>query len=623
MATDTQAAAAAVMQKLMASGVIQKALSGDGEGSSESDDPVAHLLRSIPKEDDPKREEWLVELQRRLQEASLREAKEELEKVHSDENGQWMFVLPEPGFCVKCALRGGGKVFINICQHVRIGEPAPIPPSEADDVAEELRFRIPLSCGQARADKDKAGRPCKVYDAIVSPITIKRCATDNEFRRFVAAICMQWIKQKYEPTLNADEFRNLNFKAKGKLEPQRIRLSSAPKASNAMQDEIQLPASKSAPTAPVQVGGASGTGKLVQELDEPAATQHAAGSASGAPARSSVPSAQGSSDAVTTASPGPAVLKVEPQGAYDWSTHTQPTKNVFFRETVPSSYYVELFIPGIQTIREVDVRVTTRKVECFYVDDDNDGVHDGGDGGDASPFTPFLSLSFDYPIAEDPIMAKYIKRTSVLKMQYAVRLPDETTQTRTKPAKDACEEEAEEERLEKVRRDAERAALQTKQERLEEAEAAVLRERKAYVENLAAVQAGEVPPAVLEEVDRMPAEQLPALLHRLEGRLRRNDSIDHLLDTLPSDAIDALSDHLRQKLSLQPLKRQPKGEPVKPSTTTPPKTAEAATSPAPATQKNGALAGATEPKVEYNNAKRSEKLFGVEFHNRYLFALDV
>ena len=207
---DANAAAQQLLQNQKFVELFQRAL---GKAGKDGDNGVDNLLASMPKEDDPKREAWLRSLQARLQEETAKEAKKDLEQVHSDENGQWMFVLPEPGFCIKTNVAGGAKIFINVCQHVRIAEPVPMDAGPGSDG--EVRYRVPISCGQARPDKDKSGKPCKVYDVIVNPSTIQRCGEDNEFRRFVAALCMQWIKQKSEPTLNADEFRNLNFRHAG------------------------------------------------------------------------------------------------------------------------------------------------------------------------------------------------------------------------------------------------------------------------------------------------------------------------------------------------------------------------------------------------------------------------
>jgi hypothetical protein len=631
-AMDPNAAAQQLLRNQKFVELFQRAL-GEADGKGSDGSRTANLLASMPKEGDPRREEWLRTLQIRLQEEAAKEAKKDLEQVYSDENGQWMFVLPEPGFCFKTNLAGGSKVFINVCQHPRIAEPVPMDAAPGEEDGGEMRYRIPISCGQARPDKDKSGRPCKVYDVIVNPTTMQRCSSDNEFRRFVAALCMQWIKQKSEPTLNADEFRNLNFKCKGTLEPQRIRLSTAPKAQNAMGDEIRLPSSSAAATAPSQVSGVQGVGKLIQEVephDAAPSSRKNAGVSPGAPAtvngtaeQTQVPRPSATSSSVT---------HVEAVGTYNWSTHKKAALNPYFKESVPASYTVSLFLPGIQTIREVDVRIDRRRIECFYIDEviaekENDSNNlaaaaatttAAAPGSTTAP--PFLSVTLDYPVSEDVLEARYVRKTNTLKLRVAVQLPDETQTPPTKPERDVTEVEAEEQQRAQEARDRQWAATKAQQEKLAQDEAAIMQERRSYVENLTAVQAGDVPPVVREEVDAMPRDQLPSMLHRLEGRLRKGDSVDVLLDKLPEPMLDALIDYIREKLSLEPRARRTTvknnaEENMTNATTTSlakePVKAAAATSrpPSPAVQ-------------DFNVTKLSETLFGVVFHNRYLFALD-
>ncbi|KAK7200866.1 pre-RNA processing PIH1/Nop17 [Novymonas esmeraldas] len=598
--------------------LFQRALGGGGgDGGGE----VGDMLKEMPKEGDPKREAWLRKLQARLQEETNKEAKRDLEQVHSDEQGQWMFVLPDPGFCIKTTVTGGLKVFINVCQHARIGEPVPMEPEkggggqgEAEDAA-EMRYRIPISCGQARPAEDKGGKPCKVYDVIVNPATIRRCGEEHEFRRFVAALCMQWIKQKSEPTLNADEFRNLNFKCKGTLEPQRIRLSTQPKAHNAMGDEIRLPSSANGATAPSQVNGAQGTGRLVQEV-EPVRETATATSATAAATATTV---------ATPPTPVPAVREVTAEGTYDWSTHARPGTNPYFKDTVPATFTVTLFLPGILTIREVDVRVGHRRVDCYYVDDVAEAEGREQDGGPS----PFLSVTLDYPLSDNVVEAKYVRKTSLLRLKLAVRLPDETLAPATRPERDVTEVEAEEQQRAQAAREQEWAAAKAQRDRQLQEEAEVMAERRSYVENLSAVQSGDVPPVIRDEVDQMPRDQLPAMLHRLEGRIRKGDSIDTLLDKLPDPMLDALINHIREKLSLQPrLPRQTTTSAASPSSSSstalvPPPTTAAPVATATNTPPPPPPPQERDPAIqEFNVTKQSEALFGVAFHNRYLFALD-
>lgn len=594
MAADPQAAAQALLQNPQFLQLFEKVVaSGDGDAQDS--------LKSIPKEGDPKREEWLRELQEKLHKETMAQAKSELEQIHTDSNGQWMFVLPQPGFCIKCRAAGGSKIFINIAQHDRIGEPAPMPPARNEAGEEETRFRVPLSCGQARPDKDKSGKPCKVYDVIVNTMTIKRCSEDNEFRRFVAALCMQWIQQKYEPTLNVDEFGNLNFKAKGALEPQRIRLASSQKTTNAMGDEIKLPTTPDAPSAPSATGGSTGTGKLIEELtDKPLETLEK---------KAVIASEAG--ECKEAGGSSPCIVKVEKEGSYDWTRHAKPALNPLFREPVPARYHVQLYIPTVGTIKEVNVHLTPKRLECYYVDEDTD-IAD-----------PFLSVVFDYPVSDELEEAKFIKKKSLLKVSVRVQLPDETQAPRTQASRDAAEEEEEASREEEKKRRAQLEEERAKSERIRKVEEEVMKERKSFVENLSALQSGDIPPAVKEDIDAMPKDQLPFLLQRLEGGVRKGDSVDVMLEKLPPEVLECICNYIRDKLSLEPKKKKSvkfneQVDVVPPAAGE--KTAEerkTVTSSTSTTADSG-----DDDTRTYNYAKKAMKLFGVEFHNRYLFALD-
>lgn len=595
----TNAAAQELLKNPQFLKLFERALKGDSDDSAS--------LGAMPPDGSSERDAWLKKLQDRLQKETTNEMKAEVEKVQHDEHGQWMMVLPEPGFCIKTTLAGGTKVFINVCQHPRIAEPVPMDDEAA--AADEVRYRIPISCGQARPDQDKSGKPCKVYDVIVNPSTIHRCRSDTEFRRFVAALCMQWIKQKSEPTLNSDEFRNINIKCKGKLELQRIRLTSQPKVSNVMGDEIQLPLAPNAATAPSQVGGSRGDGKLIQEIVDKPNGATPSPSSSLAKTDLDVPSSTPASPQASIPSTA-AVKSIVAEGRYDWSTHAKPTANPFFRENVPENYVVELLIPGIQTIREVDVRVSTKRIDCFYIDeveDDNKAEEGTGNGG-ASAAMPFLSATFGYPVLEDVLDAKYIRKKSLLRLRVAVKLPDETKGPATRPERDVVEVEEEEARKDAQRREAEWEAHQKKSQRLQKEEENVQAERRSCVENLSAIQSGAIPPVIRSEIDEMPRDQLVPMLQRLESRTQKGDSLDELMVKLPESAVDSICVYLREKLSLQPRAAPPApaSPPVDPS------------------KEEAKRSTEREKDVvkEFNYAKRSEALFGVALHNRYVFALD-
>uniref|UniRef100_A0A7S1MS12 PIH1 domain-containing protein 1 n=1 Tax=Neobodo designis TaxID=312471 RepID=A0A7S1MS12_NEODS len=535
-------------------------------------------------EDGPAREKWLKNLQTKLAQEAEQESKRELETPVRDEEGEWMWIKPDPGFCVKAnTVQRNKKVFINVCKHPRIAEPQPLTDAEADPgMSDAIKYRIPLSCGAARPDVDKKGSPCVVYDVIVNPATIERCSQENEFRRFVAALCMTWIKQKSEPNLDADQFTNINIKAKGTPQIQRIRLSAPGQSgpTNAMGDEIKLPSASGAATAPNKAAS-TGTRPMVVEVDPAADTKEAA-----QPPAVERPSAS-----------------ISNEGNYEWSKHKMPTKNPFFRESVPEVLALSVKLPGITTIKELEVSLVGRKVTFVAVD-----AEDGED--------PFFELLLPFPVEETPLKSKFVRATSTLSMHLRVTLPDETLEPeKSNVVVDNGEEETPEQRAKRLK---EEKALQERRERIariEKEEQAVMEQRKAMVDNMNAVQEGRLPPELQKEIDGMAPEQARAMMMRLENKVRRGDGVDQMLDKLPPEVIDNVVRHIRKRLGLaEPAPSKDSEEKRKAD-------AAAAAKRAEAEARRKREEQQSKP-VEYNFAKKAEQLIGVKMENRFVFALE-
>ena len=535
----------------------------------------------IPQEGDPAREKWLRDMQAKLKQQTKEDAKKQLETPQTDEQGTWMYIVPEPGFCIKCHLSGGTKVFVNLCQHERIAEPIPMPEEEQED-EDAIKFKIPLSCGQARPEVDKKGKSCKAYDVIVNPNTIKRCSEDSEFRRFVAALSMTWIKQKSEPQLNADEFTNVNIKCKGTPDPQRIRLSTNTKPQNALNGEINLPAGKDAPSAPLQQGG--GKKKLVEEID-PTATVP--------PSASAAPVIQQNAPTHT----------MDTAGVYDWSPHgaAAAAKSPYVRETVPERFILHVTLPKVNTIREVDVQVKSKRVSFYFVDEISAAEDEG-----RLPRS-FYEITVSFPVDEDPLVAKFTRATKTLLLHLKVSLP---MNNQIAASRDAVEEEEEAARLAEEESNKRIEAHRERMSRLQKEEADVMKQRKEWLDNMNAVAEGALPPALTQEVDSMSKEQQQTMLMRVENKILKGDSIDELIKRLPQEAVDGLSRYLRNKLGLEiPASLQKKPTPNKEEE------AKSVWQKQLEDEKNADT-------VEYNFAKKASRLFGVEMQNRYLFALD-
>ncbi|XP_050843915.1 PIH1 domain-containing protein 1, partial [Serinus canaria] len=83
-------------------------------------------------------------------------------------------VTPQPGLCVKTrALRGGHKVFLNVCHSPEVPPPPPVPPPGLQQLLRDPpgpggSFRIPMSLGEPHAELDRGGRGCTAYDVVVN-----------------------------------------------------------------------------------------------------------------------------------------------------------------------------------------------------------------------------------------------------------------------------------------------------------------------------------------------------------------------------------------------------------------------------------------------------------------------
>ena len=147
-----------------------------------------------------------------------------------------------------------------------------------------------------------------------------------------------------------------------------------------------------------------------------------------------------------------------------------------------------------------------------------------------------------------------MRKKGLLTLKLKVVLPDETTGSRTPACKDAVVLEEEEQQRARAAEEVELNQRREKMERIKKQEEDVMNTRKAMVENLSAISAGSVPPALKAEIDKMPPEELRSFMVRLEGRVRKGDTVDQLLDKLPSDVIDIIAASIRAKLGLAPLK---------------------------------------------------------------------
>lgn len=107
----------------------------------------------------------------------------------------------------------GLKVFINLTHSSIIPEPETWDQSEilkAINGNPETKFCIPLSLSEPRADRDKSGKLCLVFDCCVNsdlitklmpPVsTLQESSGDNlkdDFKLYITELCMEFVEERY------------------------------------------------------------------------------------------------------------------------------------------------------------------------------------------------------------------------------------------------------------------------------------------------------------------------------------------------------------------------------------------------------------------------------------------
>eukprot|EP00826_Nyctotherus_ovalis_P018322 TRINITY_DN15471_c0_g1_i2.p1 TRINITY_DN15471_c0_g1~~TRINITY_DN15471_c0_g1_i2.p1 ORF type:complete len:263 (-),score=62.03 TRINITY_DN15471_c0_g1_i2:225-1013(-) len=112
-----------------------------------------------------------------------------------------------------------------MCEHELVD---PIEEKSLPD-SEDVGIRIPLSLGEVREDFDKKNGPCRVYDIVWNPLTVKKAVEEKNVRPLVIQLAFAHIKQKKGVELS-ENFTIPKMKYKGKtVQLQRIKGKKAPK----------------------------------------------------------------------------------------------------------------------------------------------------------------------------------------------------------------------------------------------------------------------------------------------------------------------------------------------------------------------------------------------------------
>ena len=425
-----------------------------------------------------------------------------------------------------------------------------------------------MSLSPGKTDTDKSGNICNVYDVIVNTNTLQRSEQDREFRRFVCAIAIQYIHSKSEPHMNADEFTNLNFKVKGKLSVQRIKLSEPQEQSDTIQKELNIPKTNQCGTEPTK-RYTNPTGKLIEEVDTVIDKL---------PEDKLITSTNCVDPNEANSSDWQFKYEIHNYNTYNWSNHPNPTTSSYYVSNPPELLLVNIHLNEVKP-SELDIQLDKNSIYVLNV-----STHEP---------RPTFVISLPFPIDPEPTSrVKYLKKKQVLCMQLHVVIP--IHEERTAPCKDAAEEE--DMRLNREQRNRQLAEEEQMNKRIkyDEENRKVCQDRKELAENVHAMQQGMLPPSLEQHLNSMPDTEKKVLLQRIEGHILKGDALDTLIEKLTPDMIHTVTSFLRSKLLLEPL--PPKVSTKKPDTSS------------------------VEESYGYSN--KTESLFGFTMSNRYLFALD-
>ena len=128
-------------------------------------------------------------------------------------------VVPKPGLCVKTKNAVGTKFFINICKLSEIPPPPPIDESELAKMIESEDYsnlwRVPMSLGAPRTEKDKAGTECMAAEVAINSSWFDNTMLTSElFTSFVITVAIEGLGDKYgeEARLDRDGWTILKNK---------------------------------------------------------------------------------------------------------------------------------------------------------------------------------------------------------------------------------------------------------------------------------------------------------------------------------------------------------------------------------------------------------------------------
>lgn len=142
-----------------------------------------------------------------------------IETLMPEEEYSSVKVYPKPGICIKTKNDKGIKFFLNLCRVDEIPAPTPMKEDELERMIAEEDYsnlwRVPMSIGAPRKEKDKTGADCYAGDvAINSDWFTNTMEPSPVFTAFVVTVAIEGLGDKHsdEARLNRDNWTILKNK---------------------------------------------------------------------------------------------------------------------------------------------------------------------------------------------------------------------------------------------------------------------------------------------------------------------------------------------------------------------------------------------------------------------------
>lgn len=175
---------------------------------------------------------------------------EELDSLLPTPDYPSVTAVPRPGICVKTRNAAGEKFFLNLCKLAEVPPPPPMEAAELERMIAEEDYtnlwRVPMSLGQPRKEKDKAGAECWAAEVAVNTAWFDNTMKDSEvFTGFVITVAIEGLGDKYGACarLDRDHWTVLkNKKALGEALPaHRVQQRAAPGIQQVTGAKAQAP----------------------------------------------------------------------------------------------------------------------------------------------------------------------------------------------------------------------------------------------------------------------------------------------------------------------------------------------------------------------------------------------